>query len=227
MGMYEYYAGTLGAVVRILARLFMHGDPVKGIEYLKTASEKGRFNAVAAELMLIEIFTQTDSKYSDPAMALELSRSLRKKYAHHPMLHFVEIVSLHENGKWAEVRSQAQEYLNRIENQAPFYKKIYTPRALLALGTSYLAEHQLDRAEEAFHRAARTLENSPVVNRWAVWTVVRLANVYDLKDKRELAIKTYKRALSFEDTWGFKSYIKRFLSRPYTLSEVPGQLPPP
>ncbi len=54
MGMYEYYAGTLGVVVRILARFFLHGDPVKGIEYLKTAREKGHFNAVAAELMLIE-----------------------------------------------------------------------------------------------------------------------------------------------------------------------------
>lgn len=237
IGMYEYYTGTLGAVVRILARLFMHGDAVKGIEYLKTTSEKGHFNAVAAELMLVEIFTQPNSKYSDPAMALELSRSLRKKYPHHPMIHFVEIVSLHENEKWAEVRSEAQEYLKRIENQAPFYRKIYMPRALLALGTSYLAEHQLDLAEEMFHMAAQTLENSPalkdgsasppVINRWAVWTMVRLANVYDLKGKRELAIKTYRRALSFEDTWGFKSYIRRFLSKPYTLNKVPGQLPPP
>lgn len=227
LGMYEYYAGTLSGVVRVLAKFFMRGDPEKGIGYLKIAKEKGHFNATAAKLLLIEFFTQTGSRYSNPELALEWSQELRAKYPYHPMIHFVEIVSLYENKKWEKVREESLEYIKRIENEDPFYKKIYLPRALLALGTSYLAEHQWDRAEEIFYKSGQTLQDSPAANRWAVWAVVRLAQIYDLKGKRDLAVETYKKALAFRDEWGFKDYITAFLSRPYRLSEVPGQLPPP
>ncbi len=227
MGMYEYYAGTLPGIVKILAKLFLRGNPNKGIEYLNTASEKGRFNATAAKLMLIEIFTQTGSKYSNPVLALKWSKELRQKYPQHPMLHFVEIVSLYENKKWAEVRAEAKDFLKRIEKSEPFYKDVYRPRVLLALGTSYLAEHDWDLAEQFFYQSAQTLQTSPEPNRWAVWAMVRLAQVYDIKGKRDLAVNTYKRALKLGDTWGYGDYINRFVSKPYRLSEVPGQLPPP
>ncbi|MFH1619543.1 MAG: hypothetical protein ABIG11_06520, partial [bacterium] len=227
LGMYEYYAGTLPGVVKILARLFLHGDPEKGIAFLKTAKEKGHFNATAAKLLLIEIFTETGSKYSNPGIALKWAKELRAAYPHHPMLHFVEIVSLYENGKWADVRKESQEYLRRIETGEPFYRNTYLPRALLALGTSYLAENRLDRAEEFIRRSARSLKDSTHPNRWAVWALVRLGHIYDLTGRRDLAVKTYKEALSFKDQWGFRQYIRKYISKPCLSSEIPGQLPPP
>jgi len=227
LGMYEYYAGTLPGAVRILAKLFMNGSPEKGIAYITTCKDKGHFNATAAKLMLIEIFTQTGSKYADPQTAMLWSKELRETYPQHPMIHFVEIVSLYENGKWGDVRREAQDYLRKIETKKHLYKDIYLPRALLAVGTSFLAEHDFDKAEEVFARSARTLESAAIANRWAVWAVVRLGQIYDLKGNREMALKTYRQALSYKDEWGFKDYIKEFLSRAYTAEEIPGQLPPP
>jgi len=224
-GMYEYYAGTLPSVVRILAKVLISGDPNTGIKYLELVKDKGRYTATAAKLLLIEIFTQTGSKYENPQLALEWSKELRKEYPNHPMLHFVEIVSLYESGKFDEVRAEAEEYLKRIDNKTPLYSPNYTPRALIALGTSYLAQKRFGEAVQAFARAVPAAGEKP--NRWAVWAVVRLGNIYDLQGDRKLAVQTYKQALGYEDQWGFKEYITRYIKKPYTAAELPGQLPPP
>ncbi|MEW6041347.1 MAG: tetratricopeptide repeat protein [Elusimicrobiota bacterium] len=227
LGMYEYYAGTLSGIIGILAKLFISGDAQKGIEYLTLTKEKGFFNAMAAELVLIEIFTQTNSPYSNSSLAVTWSKELRQKYQYHPMLHFTEIVALFENKQWQDVRKEAMDYLKYIEEGRPLYQKIYVPRALLALGTSFLAENDFDNALEYFLKASETLKGSGQANRWAVWAQVRTGNVYDLKGDREKALKYYNEALSCKDEWGFKEYIKKYTSKPYTLKDLPGALPPP
>ncbi|MFA5162002.1 MAG: hypothetical protein WC421_07120 [Elusimicrobiales bacterium] len=224
-GMYEYYAGTLPAVIRILAKFLVSGDPKKGLEYLNLVREKGHYTATAAKLLLIEIYTQTGSKYANPALALEWAKELRKQSPNHPMLHFVEIVCLYENGKWEEVRAEAEEYLRRIEKGEANYSAMYTPRALIALGTSYLAENKLDKALEAFVRAEPPSKEKP--NRWAVWSVVRAGNIHDLQGERKKAVADYKRALGYQDHWGFRDYITAYLRKPYAAEQNPGQLPPP
>ena len=224
-GMYEYYTGTLPTVVRWLAKILVSGNAAKGIEYLKLVKDKGHYTSTAAKLLLIEIYTQTGSKYANPKQALDWANELRQQYPNHPMLHFVQIVCLHESGKYADVRAEAQEYLRRINTGVPDYRAEYLPRALTALATSYLAEKQLQPALDNFKLAEPPSPDKP--NRWAVWAVVREGNIYDLQGNRAKALETYKRALKYEDSWGLKDYIKPYLSAPYTWAENPGQLPPP
>ena len=59
------------------------------------------------------------------------------------------------------------------------------------------------------------------------WAVVRLGNIYDLEGDRKLAVQTYKHALNYEDQWGFKEYITRYIKKPFAAAEFPGQPPPP
>ncbi len=226
-GMYEYYAGTLPAVVRVLARLFMHGDPEKGISMLKLAMEKGHYMATVSKLVLIEIYTQDGSKYANPKQALEWAKQLRVQFPDQPLIQFVQIVCMHQSGEYAGVGAEAEDYLKRIHEERPYYLPIYIPRAYLALGTSYLAQHKLTEALDKFSAAARTLDGGEKPNRWAVWALVRIGNVYDLMGNRELALLNYKKALKVKDQWGFKDFITKYISKPYTMQEVPGQLPPP
>lgn len=226
-GIYEYYAGTLTGIIGILADLFISGDAKKGIEYLMLTKEKGFFNSMAAEIVLIEIFTQTNSPYSNPSLAVKWSRELRQKYEHHPILHFTEIIALFEDKQWQEVKKEALQFLTYIEEGKPLYQKIYVPRALLALGTGFLAENDFDKALEYFLKASETLKESKQPNRWAVWALVRAGNVYDLKGDRENALKYYNDAMSYKGEWGFKEYIEKYISKPYTLKDLPGALPPP
>ncbi|MEI7483011.1 MAG: hypothetical protein WCK75_11795, partial [Elusimicrobiota bacterium] len=97
LGMYEYYAGTLSGVVKILAKFFLSGDAVQGVKYLELCKEKGYYNSLAAELLLIEIYTEPGNQFKDPKTAVKWSAELRKLYPLHPQMHFVQIVSLYED----------------------------------------------------------------------------------------------------------------------------------
>lgn len=229
LGMYEYYTGTLPGVVKLLAKLIMSGDPVKGLEYLNLCREKGYYNALGAKLLLIEIYTQTGSKYANTAMAVKWARELRAAYPVHAQMHFVEIVSLFEDRKYEEARKEALAYLKAVNDGGPVYRRRYLPRVLTAIGTTYLVEKKYDEAADYFARAAATIKEDSAAHpaRWAVWAIVRQANVYDLKGARDKAVALYKEAKSYKDDWGFVEFIDKYIKKPYSEAELPGSLPPP
>jgi len=229
LGMYEYYAGTLKGVVKILASVLMPGDASKGIEMLKLCREKGYFNSTAAELLLIEIFTQTNSKYADPATAVKWSVSLRRRYPDHPQMHFVEIVSLYENKEYDRSLSECLEYLRQIEAGNPVYRRRYLPRITTAIGTNFLVKGDYASAVRYYRMSEETVRQHPdqPPARWAVWGIVRLGNVYDIEGKREKALECYREAGKFGDGWGFGEYIKEYIKSPYSAGMLPGALPPP
>lgn len=229
LGMYEYYAGTLHGAIKVLASILMKGDAAKGIEMLTLCKEKGYFNALAAKLLLIEIYTTTGSPYVNSKLAVKWSKELRAAYPNHPQMHFVEIVSLFEDKQYAESRREAMDYLNAVnEGRAP-YRRRYLPRVLTAIGTTYLVEAKLAEAADYFGRAAATLKEDPKAHpaRWGVWAIVRLGNVHDLMGQRAKALVYYRQAKAYKDEWGFSESIERYLKNPFVAGNLPGQMPPP
>lgn len=226
LGMYEYSAGTLTGVVKVLSKLVMPGDAKKGIEYLKICKEKGYFNSEAAELILIEIFTQHGSIYSDPKTAVEWSKELRKKYPYHAQMHFVEIVSLYEAKMYEEAEKEMKEYLSRV-GKHPHYREKYLSRIYVALGTVRMIDKDYEGAKYYFQKARETIQKEKHPSRWGVWGIVRLGNIYDIQALRKEALDFYKEALSYKDNWGFKEYIENFKESPFNISVLPDQLPPP
>jgi len=229
LGMYEYYAGTLRGVIKVLAKLLMSGDAKKGIAMLEVCKEKGYFNALAAKLLLVEIYTTTGSPYVNTAAAVKWSKELRAAYPNHPQMHFVEIVSLFEDKRYEESRSESLLYLKAVEEGRQPYRRRYLPRVLTAIGSTYLAEKKLDEAADYFARAAATLKEDPKAHpaRWGVWAIVRLGNVYDLKGLRDKALSSYNEAKAYKDEWGFSESIAKYLKSPFAAAELPGQMPPP
>jgi len=229
LGMYEYYSGTLTGVVKVLAKLVMPGDAKKGIELLGICKEKGYFNALAAKLLLIEIYTTTGSPYVNPGLAAKWSKELLAAYPGHPQMQFVDIVSLYENKQYDESRKESMEYLKAINDGNPVYRRRYLPRILTAIGTTYLVEKDFDLAADYFAKAAATLKEDPKAHpaRWGVWAIVRLGNVYDLKGQRAKALEAYKEAKTYKDEWGFSESINGYLKRPFAAAALPDQMPPP
>lgn len=230
LGMYEYYAGTLPGVVKFLAKLVMSGNAEEGIRLLNVCREKGYFNALGAKLLLIEIYTQTGSKYADAATAVKWARELRKMFPNHAQMHFVEIVSLYENKQYKESLKESLDYYAKVKDKSnTVYRERFLPRILTAIGTNYLVEEKYDMASEYFSMAQNTIKNNSSLHpaRWAVWAIVRLGNLCDMRGLRESAVQYYKEAKSFNDEWGFHESVDKYLKKPFTKEELPGSLPPP
>ena len=67
LGIYQYYAGTLPSVIKILAKIVaIKGDPDEGVEQLNLSREKAHFTGDSSKLILIEIQNTRGSKYYDP-----------------------------------------------------------------------------------------------------------------------------------------------------------------
>ena len=227
LGIYQYYAGTLPSVIKVLAKIVaIKGNPDEGVKQLNLAREKAHFTSDSAKLILIEIQNTRNSKYYDPEKSLQYIRELRAKYPKNPLMHYVEIICLYETGHYKEVTEQAQQFLALI-GKDPFYKDIYISRAYTALGTSQMAQGNLEAAKTLFEQGHKALEKQEP-SRWGVWNEFRLGEVYDVLGEREKDKAQYKYVLSFKDKWGFDDAAKALLKTPYSVPEGGdvGPLPP-
>ncbi len=226
LGIYEYFAGTLPSVIKMLAKIVaIKGNPQQGVTYLNLARTKAHFTADSAKLILIEVQNTRGSPFYAPEKSLEYIRQLRAKFPKNPLMHYVEIICLYETKNYADVTAQANQFLQLI-GQDPFYKDIYIPRAYTALGTTQMALGNFEEARKLFEEG-RQKTRTQAPSRWGVWNELRLGQVYDILGQREKAKAQYKHVLTFKDKWGFDDLAKSLLKKPYQVpADGVGPLPP-
>lgn len=226
LGIYEYFAGTLPSVIKVLARIVaIKGNPERGVRSLNLARQKAHFTADSAKLILIEVQNTRASKFYDPASSLKYIRQLRAKFPDNPLMRYVEIICLYETKNYDEVTAQANHFLELIGSNK-FYKDIYIPRAYTALGTVQMAQGNFQAAKQLFEEGRQKIKNQQP-SRWGVWNELRLGQVYDVLGEREQAKAQYKYVLTFKDKWGFDDLAKSLLKTPYTVpASGVGPLPP-
>ena len=227
LGIYNYFAGTLPSVIKILAKIVaIKGNVDEGVRQLNIAREKATFTADSAKLILIEVQNTRGNKYYAPEKSLEYIQQLHAKFPDNPLMHYVVLICQFENGQYEEVISGAEEFLNLIGTNK-FYKEIYIPRAYTALGTSYMAQGEWEKARDIFEQGRSQYANQDP-SRWGVWNEYRLGQVYDVLGEREKAIAQYKKVLSFKDKWGFDEVAKAGVKTPWQAAtgKTVGPLPP-
>ncbi|MDR0952824.1 MAG: hypothetical protein LBM71_01350 [Elusimicrobiota bacterium] len=223
-GIYQYYAGTLPAVVKILAKLVVSGNADKGIEYLNMVKDNGRFSADTAKLLLVEISIESE-KYRNPALAEQYINEIIAKYPQNPLYRFVGIIAAYENQNYQEVILGAQNFLDNIGKEK-FYNKIYTARSYSAIGTAYMALGDYQKAKETFEASVLATKDEPL-SRWQLWNIFRQAQVCDALDERNKALDLYSEILKNKETWGIDEEAKKGLKNPFTSGAYPGHMPPP
>jgi len=226
LGIYEYFAGTLPSVIKVLAKIVaIKGNPDKGVELLNRSKEKARFTQDSSKLILIQIQNTRGSKFYAPEKSLEYIRELHKKFPNNPLMRYVEIICLYETGNLDSVTAKAREFLGLIGSNS-FFKDIYIPRAYTALGTAEMARGNFEQAAKIFEEGKEKIKNQEP-SRWGVWNALRLGQVYDVLGQREKAQEQYKYVLSFKDKWGFDEVAKPLLKKPYKVPpQGVGPLPP-
>ncbi|MDR0734154.1 MAG: hypothetical protein LBG16_00250, partial [Elusimicrobiota bacterium] len=223
-GVYQYYAGTLPAVVKILAKLVISGNADKGIQYLNLVKDKGRFCADSAKLLLVEIFIESD-KYYNPTLAAQYIGEIIKKYPKNPLYKFVGIIADYENRNYDKVISAARDFLAKIGKEK-FYSPLYIARAYTAIGTAQMAKSQYAAAVETFVQSiAATAEQEP--SRWQMWNMLRYAQVLDILGRRDEALEVYREIIRSKQTWGIDDIARPYIKKPYEAGAALGHISPP
>ncbi|MFH2202715.1 MAG: hypothetical protein ABIJ96_06350 [Elusimicrobiota bacterium] len=226
-GMYDYYADSLPRTVKFFSKLILGGDRERGIRSLKTVAEKGRYAKIAAQLLLIEVYTEDRWGARDPAEAVRIIQALRTRFPKSPVFHKIEQVCLYEAERYDEVSASAREYTRRIDDGWAYYLPQDRARMCVTEGTARFAQNRLEPAHDAYQRAGALAGTAEKPERWGVWGLVRLGQVRDLLNRRPEALQAYGAAGGFADIWGFRAAAKRGLRAPHLSSSEVGQLPPP
>jgi tetratricopeptide (TPR) repeat protein len=223
-GVYQYYAGTLPSMIKILAKLVISGNADKGIEYLNVVKDKGRLCADTAKLLLVEIFIESD-KYYNPVLAARYINEIIKKYPNNPLYKFVGIIADFENGNYDKVIEAANVFLSKIGREK-FYNDIYIARAYTAVGTAQMAKGDFEAAKSTFEKSLKATGEQEM-SRWKMWNILRLAQTLDILGKREQAVEFYKSIISDKQNWGIDDIAKQYLKKPFTKNISVGHMSPP
>lgn len=222
LGMFDYYVDTIPRFAGWLAKIMLGGDRARGLAEIKLAAEKGRYTKTAAQLILVEIYTEDKFGGRDPAEALRLMRDIHALYPDSSMLHSAYIVTLYEDGRMVEALREAQEYKALVE--AGRYPATTRSMVHALLGTLLWAAGDKVLALEEFQTGAKA--KSGVKDRWAVWSRARAGQLLDALGRRAEALEAYRAAYREPDHWDYRALIKPCLARPCVGAEYPGHFSP-
>jgi tetratricopeptide (TPR) repeat protein len=204
IGLYEYVIDSLPFSWKLLARLAgLKGSKKKGIEHLEMVTQKGKYTADDARVVLIGIY----SKEGQPERALELISQLATKYPRNYLFGVERAAMFYRMGR-PEDGNQAFAGLlkdTRIMGQAADLVNFQWGEALTGRG---------DYAEAV----ARYNE----VKRWpkSDGDLVSLAYLHsgqalDAMGKRAEAIAEYQAALKRENVFDSHKLAEQFIKKPY------------
>lgn len=219
LGMFDYYVDTIPRFFGWLAKVMLGGDRARGLQELALAAEKGRYARTAAQLVLVEIFTEDHFGARNPPEGARLMRAIRARYPDSAMIHSAEVVGLYENKEMDEALREAREYLARAEDGR--YDAILKPKAHNLLGTLLWASGDEDGALAQYRAGAE--ETGPgAKTRWRDWSRVREGQVLDALGRRDEALAAYRAAAALPDKWDYRALIKPCLKAACVGAAYPG-----
>jgi tetratricopeptide (TPR) repeat protein len=210
LGIYDYFTDTLGGAQKVLAALLIRGDRQRGLKQLQWAIEKGQHARVEAMMFLIEIYTWEEDT---PEKALPLAEALHREFPKSPAMYLAELIEYYELKRWDKVKTTAQDYLERSQQETPYYTRDGVFPAWYCLGIAALwGERDREKCGMYMDRILR--EDEPT-SRWVTFAHLRRGQVYDLQGEREKALKSYKEVLSRPNFWGSHHEARTYLKQPF------------
>ncbi|MDX6769188.1 MAG: hypothetical protein SF051_06620 [Elusimicrobiota bacterium] len=222
-GMFDYYVDTIPRFAGWLAKVMLGGDRARGLKQIKIAAEKGHYAKTAAQLILVEVYTEDNFGGRNPPEAVRLMTGIRAKYPDSPMIHSAHVVSLYEDKRYAEAARESEEYLRRVATGR--YAAMNKPKGHALLGTVLWAAGDKEKALAEFRAGAAPVPGA-LRTRWAVWSRVRAGQVLDALGRRADAVAEYRAAFAERKLWDFKGVLKPCLAKP-CLDGLPGHFSPP
>lgn len=215
-GVYNYYASAIPEKYPLLKPVMMflpRGDKELGILQLRAAAEMARYAAVESMVQLVSVYYSFEKQ---PSNALPYARELHKRYPNNPLFSrylgrcFVSVGPLDSMELiWREV-------LLGYMDKRPGYDEFAAREALYYIGTALMIHGNYDLALKYYYKcdeACRLIDTDP--SGFMVKVNLKIGQIYDVQNKRKLAIDQYKKVVGWQDYDGTRQQAESYIGSPY------------
>lgn len=215
-GLYNYWASVLPEKYPALKPVMIFlpkGDKVIGLAQLKAAARQARYAAVEAKVVLVQAYFDFEKNALE---AIDFARDLNQSYPRNPAFHRAYGRCLVALGPIDSAAVVWRDILNHCLDKWPGYNRNAAREALYYIGVSLMIRGDLDKALTYFYKcdeACRKIDED--ATGFIIKTNLKIGQIYDMLGKRDLAIKQYKKLLSWSDNNGSHADAERYLQTPY------------
>ncbi|HKQ07349.1 MAG TPA: tetratricopeptide repeat protein [Blastocatellia bacterium] len=204
IGLYEYVIDSLPFGWRLLARVAgLKGSKQKGIEHLELVTQKGKYAADDARVLLIGIYT----KEHKPERALEIISQLAAKYPRNYLFGIERATMLYQ--------------MKRADEGSGVYAELLKDPRIAAQATD-LVNYQWGESLVASGDHAAALERFNAVARWpkSDEDLISMAHLHagqalDALGKREAAVAEYQIVLKRGNVYDSHKQAMQYVKKPY------------
>jgi tetratricopeptide (TPR) repeat protein len=213
IGLYEYVIDSLPFVWRTLARLAgLKGSKKKGLEHLELATQKAKYAADDARVILIGLY----SREKQPEKALEVISYLAEKYPRNYLLGVERANMLYQRGRKDE-GAAAFAALLKSENIA----QAATDHIHYQWGEALLNAGDYPAAIEHYKNVTRWTKSDKAL---VSLSHLHTGQALDALGKREEAIAEYQTVLQRENIYDAHKLATEYVKKPYADEKAKGKV---
>jgi hypothetical protein len=215
-GLYHYFAAAVPERYPMLkpALTFLPpGDKQAGIAELRIAGKQARYANTEAKVVLMQVYYGYEKNYVEAMLiAEELVRDFPKNSFFKGYLGRCYV----QTGNYDKMESLWRDVLLSCMDKKVGYDYLTAREAMYYIGLALMNRGKLDDALQYFYKCdefCRKLDDKP--SGWMIMLNSRIGNIYDLQNKRDLALAQYNKVLSWNDYYDSHKYAKQFIQRGY------------
>ncbi len=209
-GLHDYIVGSLPWGYKMLGFLVgIHGDKEKGIRTVQEVARSGQKNRVDAQVFLCALYRREN----ESKLAVPLVQDLIRRYPRNYLLR-MELGQMYSQAGDGVRGLQAVEEVARLkQNHAPGFDRVPWEKIYYQEGSIQFWYNDLDHSLENMKRVAAAGEEVDLNT--GVQALLRMGQIYDMKQRRAEAVESYKKAIAYAPQAEAAQESRRYLSAPY------------
>ncbi len=212
-GAHDYIIGSLPTLYKMLGFLAgFHGDKERGMQTLREVAEKGKYNAVDAKIFLCAIYRREEKWQAAAPILDEMIRRFPRNY----LLRFEQAQMYSSMGQKDKAIECLRTMADLKKSSAPGFANLPMERIYFQIGNIEFWYRDYSEATDNLKKAAAGCSALDLNTGTMAW--MRLGQVYDMTNQRDLAREAYKKAIAFAPEAEAAKESRRYLSSPYRRS---------
>jgi hypothetical protein len=217
IGIYNYYAAVIPdkyPIVKPVMLFFPSGDRKKGLEQLKQASLHAKYAKVESMYFLMQNYSSYEKDYVN---ALDLARTLYSNYPNNSLFHRYLGRCLISSGYVGEANEIFIEIFKRYSRKQIGYDLYDIREASYYIGNFEFSAGRLDSALHNLYKCDETCRklDKDEPSGFMVLANLIIGKIYDLQNKRQYAIRQYKKVLAIKEYDNSHKEANKYIEKPF------------